>query len=124
MADCCEVEYSKFQYDGIPYRTGYKLKIHAGDTLCIDLGVRKEGAVCFDGLSISVNLNSSKTAFEIGTNFRTRIEFDLKRLITCSVGRILEKATIMQGSSQEMCSLLSNHKILEDKSPNYSASFA
>ena len=37
---------------------------------------------------------------------------------------MLEKATVMQGSSQEMYSLLSNHKILEDKSPNFSANFA
>ena len=63
--------------------------------LSIEIGIRKEGLGCFDGLSFSVSLNTGKAAFEIGTNFRTRVEFNLQRVIICSVDRMIEHATIM-----------------------------
>ena len=86
--------------------------------------MKKEGECDFSGVHMSVNLSSGDTSFEIGIEFRTRIEFRMRRLISFGVERMIEQAKVMQGSSQEMCSLLQPSKVFEDKSANYSCSIA
>jgi len=45
------------------------------DILEFDIGIRKLNTIDFCGVHISVNLITGNTAFEIGFEFRVRLEF-------------------------------------------------